>query len=101
MAISRLPGKSKSRIRPISATVSLEASTETLLRRFSETRRPHPLSGEGRVVDGINTERELLAEIRGHADMVLDTSAWSIHEIRSEIYRRFGGQSGRGGKWRQ
>lgn len=72
----------------------LEASTETLLRRFSETRRPHPLSGEGRVVDGISTERQLLAEIRGRADMVLDTSAWSIHEIRSEIYRRFGGQTG-------
>jgi UPF0042 nucleotide-binding protein len=67
----------------------LEASTETLLRRFSETRRPHPLSGGKRVVDGIDTEREILAEVRGLADMVFDTSEWTIHEIRSEVYRRF------------
>jgi len=68
----------------------LEASTEALLRRFSETRRPHPLSNGGLVVDGINEERALLAEVRGLADMVFDTSEWSIHEIRSEVYRCFG-----------
>ena len=72
----------------------LETSTETLLRRFSETRRPHPLSNGGRVLDGIERERELLSEIRGLADMVFDTSEWSIHEIRSEVYRRFGSEQG-------
>lgn len=72
----------------------LEASTEALLRRFSETRRPHPLSRGGRVLDGIDKERELLSEIRGLADLVLDTSEWSIHEIRSEIFRRFGDEAG-------
>lgn len=72
----------------------LEASDETLLRRFSETRRPHPLSEGKRVIDGIERERELLAEIRGLADLVFDTSEWSIHEIRSEVYRRFGSERG-------
>lgn len=72
----------------------LEASDETLLRRFSETRRPHPLSDGKRVIDGIERERELLAEIRGMADLVFDTTEWSIHEIRSEVYRRFGSERG-------
>jgi len=72
----------------------LEASTETLLRRFSETRRPHPLSRGERVLDGIESERELLSDIRGLADMVFDTSEWSIHEIRSEVFRRFGTEEG-------
>ncbi|MDX1643778.1 MAG: RNase adapter RapZ [Thermoanaerobaculia bacterium] len=72
----------------------LEASDETLLRRFSETRRPHPLSDGKRVIDGIERERDLLAEIRGMADMVFDTSEWSIHEIRAEVYRRFGSERG-------
>lgn len=68
----------------------LEASTEALLRRFSETRRPHPLSNGKRVIDAINEERALLTDVRGLADMVFDTSEWSIHEIRAEVYRRFG-----------
>jgi UPF0042 nucleotide-binding protein len=72
----------------------LEASTETLLRRFSETRRPHPLAAGGRVLDGIERERELLSEIRGLADVVFDSSEWSIHEIRTEVYRRFGTEHG-------
>ena len=72
----------------------LEASNETLLRRFSETRRPHPLSAGKRVIDGIEQERELLSEVRGLADMVFDTSEWSIHEIRSEVYRRFASGQG-------
>jgi UPF0042 nucleotide-binding protein len=67
----------------------LEASEEALVRRFSETRRPHPLAGEGMAIEGIRRERELLAELRGLADMVLDTSDLSIHEIRSQVYRGF------------
>jgi len=67
----------------------LEASDEALVRRFSETRRPHPLAQDGPVIDGIQRERELLAEVRGKADLVFDTSEWSIHEIRSMVYRGF------------
>lgn len=69
--------------------IFLEASDETLVRRFSETRRPHPLAADQPVIAGIRTERELLAEVRGLADMVLDTSELSIHDVRRHIYRQF------------
>ncbi|HEX9668127.1 MAG TPA: RNase adapter RapZ [Thermoanaerobaculia bacterium] len=71
------------------ALLFLEASDEVLVRRFSETRRPHPLAPDQPVIAGIRRERELLAELRARADMVLDTSAWSIHEIRSQVFREF------------
>jgi RNase adapter protein RapZ len=67
----------------------LEASDEVLVRRFSETRRPHPLAPDRHVVEGIQRERAMLAELRARADMVFDTSEWSIHEIRSQVYRDF------------
>lgn len=67
----------------------LEASDEVLVRRFSETRRPHPLAPDQPVIEGIRREREVLAELRDKADMVFDTSEWSIHEIRSQVYRDF------------
>ncbi len=72
----------------------LEASDEVLVRRFSETRRPHPLAADLPVIEGIRREREVLAELRARADMVLDTSGWSIHEIRSQIYREFASNPG-------
>ena len=72
----------------------LEASDEALVRRFSETRRPHPLAGDGTAIDGIQRERALLADLRGTADLVLDTSEWSIHETRGIVYREFGGGPG-------
>jgi UPF0042 nucleotide-binding protein len=74
----------------------LEASDEVLVRRFSETRRPHPLSLEGPAIDGIHRERELMAEVRGRADRILDSSEWSIHEIRAQVYREFGEESDEG-----
>lgn len=67
----------------------LETSDEILVRRFSETRRPHPLAPDRPVIEGIHRERELLADLRARADMVFDTSGWSIHEIRSQVYREF------------
>jgi len=67
----------------------LEASDEVLVRRFSETRRPHPLAPDKAVIEGILKERELLAELRGRAEMVLDTTTCSVHEIRSQVYREF------------
>jgi len=67
----------------------LEASDEVLVRRFSETRRPHPLAPDQPPLAGIQRERELLAEVRPRADLVFDTSQWSIHETRSQVYRAF------------
>jgi len=67
----------------------LEASDEVLVRRFSESRRPHPLAGDGTAIEGIRRERELLAELRALADRVLDSSELTIHEIRGQIFREF------------
>ncbi len=67
----------------------LEASDEILVRRFSETRRPHPLAPDQPAIAGIRRERELLAGLRPRADLVFDTSQWSIHETRSQVYRAF------------
>ncbi len=70
--------------------VFLEATEEALLRRYSETRRSHPIGrGKRPVIDGIRQERELLAALRGQADLILDTSEWSVHDVRREIYREF------------
>lgn len=72
--------------------VFLEAGDETLVRRFEGVRRPHPLQGEGRVVDGIEQERELLRTLRGEADLVIDTSVLNVHELRAKINAAFGGE---------
>jgi UPF0042 nucleotide-binding protein len=69
----------------------LEARDDVLVRRFENIRRPHPLQGEGRLVDGIATERRLLAGLRGEADLLIDTSDRSIHQLRREIERAFAG----------
>ncbi|MCX9191120.1 RNase adapter RapZ [Carbonactinospora thermoautotrophica] len=66
--------------------VFLEASEEVLVRRFESVRRPHPLQGDGgRIVDGIARERELLRDLRGEADLVIDTSALNVHELRAKL----------------
>lgn len=69
--------------------VFLDASDEVLVRRFSETRRPHPLAPDRPVAEGIRRERELLADLRGRADRLLDTSQWSFHDMRTQIFREF------------
>ena len=63
----------------------LEADEETLLDRYKETRRRHPLAPEGRIVDGIRAERELLAPLRERADMVMDTTDLTGAELRRRI----------------
>jgi UPF0042 nucleotide-binding protein len=73
--------------------VFLEASDEALVRRFENVRRPHPMQGTGTITDGIAAERELLREVRGDSDMVLDTSALNVHELRSRMHACFGGDS--------
>ena len=67
----------------------LEASDDVLVRRFESVRRAHPLQADGRLIDGITAERTLLEGLRGEADLVLDTSNRSIHELRKEIERAF------------
>lgn len=69
--------------------VFLEASDDVLVRRFESNRRPHPLQGAGRVLDGIAHEREILAPLRGDADLLLDTSAMTVHDLRRSIERAF------------
>ena len=76
--------------------VFLEAAEDTLVRRFDSERRPHPLQGSGRVTDGIDAERELLREVRGDADLVLDTSRLNVHELRGRMRDYFGAQSVKG-----
>jgi len=73
------------------AVLFLEASDSVLLRRFSETRRPHPLGAELTVREGIRRERALLEPIRAQADLVLDTSRFSPHELRRFVEQRFAG----------
>jgi UPF0042 nucleotide-binding protein len=73
----------------------LEASESALVRRFSETRRPHPLNPDRPVSESIAQERELLARIRELADHILDTSALTIHELRKHAYSLFGEQEAR------
>jgi UPF0042 nucleotide-binding protein len=77
----------------------LDASDETLLHRFSETRRPHPLAAEGAaggaegalaVLDGVRVERERLAPLRARATRVIDTTNMSVHELRRVLVAHFG-----------
>ncbi|MGH8862727.1 MAG: RNase adapter RapZ [Jatrophihabitantaceae bacterium] len=76
----------------------LEASDEVLVRRFENVRRAHPLQGDGRLIDGIAAEREMLAPLRDDADLVLDTSSRSVHDLRTAIENAFaeGGPLGSG-----
>jgi len=67
----------------------LEAEDRTLLRRFSETRRPHPLGIESSVLKSVRTERERLAPIRKVADHIIDTSKFNVHELRDIIEDKF------------
>ena len=67
----------------------LEASDISLVRRFEGSRRPHPLQGDGRVLDGLQNERKLLGDLRANADVVIDTSDMSSPGLRSVIEKTF------------
>ncbi|HEY6049882.1 MAG TPA: RNase adapter RapZ, partial [Thermoanaerobaculia bacterium] len=67
----------------------LDASEESLIRRFSETRRPHPLSGSRSLLQSLRSERQMLEEVRSVADVVVDTSEMTVHELRSFIQKTF------------
>ncbi len=67
----------------------IDAADEVLVRRFEATRRPHPLQGSDRIVDGIAKERERLREVRSLADLVIDSSAFNIHQLEKKVEEIF------------
>ncbi len=67
----------------------MDASEETLIRRYKETRRAHPLAPEGRIEDGIRRERQILRNIKANADYVIDTSHLLTRELKQELVRIF------------
>jgi UPF0042 nucleotide-binding protein len=88
--IEKLPGIYRKLASEHPATlVFVEASDEALLRRFSETRRPHPLSQDHSIAEGIRLERRRMAPIRRLADVVIDTTKFNVHELRQFIIDRF------------
>jgi UPF0042 nucleotide-binding protein len=88
--ISRLPALLQRLRREHPAVlVFIEASDDALLRRFSETRRPHPLARGLTVREGIRQERKMMAPIRRLADAVIDTTRFNVHELRQFITQRF------------
>ncbi len=75
--------------------VFLDADDAALVRRFSETRRPHPLAKDGDVAAAIQQERESLAWLREHADRIIDTSAYNGHELRAAVRELFADEDDR------
>src|ERR1700682_4812216 len=74
--------------------IFLEADAETIQRRFSETRRPHPLGTARSVIKSIASERAQLAPIRAMADLIINTSKFTVHELRDFIGQQFRGEGG-------
>ena len=68
----------------------LDTSDEVLVKRFKEKRRSHPLSPGGRVITGIELERQKLREVKDKADVIIDTSKYAIKDLREEMARKFG-----------
>ena len=71
-------------------TLFLESSDESLVRRFESYRRPHPLQGSLRITDGLTAERIALGDMRAIADVVIDTTALNVHDLRRKIEAAFG-----------
>ncbi|MGA8087027.1 MAG: RNase adapter RapZ [Terracidiphilus sp.] len=90
-AFDRLPAiiKRVKRVLP-TRVVFLDAQDPVLVRRYSETRRPHPLRRSETVSRSIVEERQMLDSIRNVADILIDTSRFNVHELRAEIQKRFG-----------
>jgi UPF0042 nucleotide-binding protein len=69
----------------------LEANDEVLVRRQEAARRPHPLQGGGRLLDGITAERAIMGDLRGDAELVIDTSALNVHQLAAKVTNAFAG----------
>ena len=76
--------------------IFLEARDDVLVRRFEAVRRPHPLQGEGTILDGISAERTRLAVVRESCDIVIDTSDLNIHQLATTITERFAAENAAG-----
>jgi len=88
--LKRLPAIINALRKQLNTTVLfLETSDDVLLRRFSETRRPHPLGKEGSVRDALAKERRHLKPIRALADIVVDSSKFNVHELRAHVTDKF------------
>ncbi|MDP9192219.1 MAG: RNase adapter RapZ [Acidobacteriota bacterium] len=74
---------------PNTVLIFLDATDEVIARRYSETRRPHPLAKDSPLIEAIQAERDALTEVKSLANMVLDTSQFSVHELKAEVMRRF------------
>jgi len=74
----------------------LDATDATLVRRFESVRRPHPLQGDGTILDGIEAERARMNEMREHSDIVLDTSDFNIHQLSTAVNELFSDVSSSG-----
>lgn len=70
--------------------VFLDASDDVLVRRQEAARRPHPLQGDGRLLDGLQREREVLGDLRAESDLVVDTSRLNVHELTDRVAQAFG-----------
>jgi UPF0042 nucleotide-binding protein len=75
----------------------LEASEETLVRRYHESRRRHPLAGDGNALDGIRAERKALSDLREIADRIVDTSALTVHELKDRLVELYVAPKSRAG----
>src|SRR5579863_4196256 len=94
-ALERFPALFKRiRRRVPTRLLFLEADDAALIRRFSETRRPHPLGTGQSVADSVRRERERLEPIRKLADPIINTSKFNVHELRETIHHTFGGRKG-------
>ena len=69
--------------------VFVDATDEALVRRFESVRRPHPLQGNGRLLDGISRERLLLGDLRSEADILIDTSGLNVHQLSAKVSQIF------------
>jgi RNase adapter protein RapZ len=69
--------------------VFLEARDDALVRRFEGVRRPHPLQAEGRLIDGIEREREMMRDLRAEADTIIDTSDLNVHQLSAKVLQAF------------
>jgi RNase adapter protein RapZ len=93
-ALGRFPAMLRTLRGQLAVTlVFLEAGEDVLQRRFSETRRPHPLGTSESILDSIHAERKALAKIRRLADLTIDTSKFNVHELRRFIRDRFSGSA--------
>ncbi len=80
---------------PFQSTILFfDASDEVLARRYSETRRVHPLARNATLLEGVRAEKEQLADVRAMADLIIDTTDFSVHDLRNFIYDKFRFRSG-------